>query len=100
MKAGDQALHLGGRPLDPLKEDAAAENQHARDVTGDIAALRQLDDAVDLGVVDAFGGTAAIDESLKNGPGIARVRVAWKTEFVEHGSARLVCAGQAALSSE
>ena len=92
MQTRDQFLHLGGRPLDPLKKDAAAENQHPGDAAGEIAALSRLDDAADLDVVDAIGGTAAVDEIIKRGRVVVQLSAAWKTEFVEHGWARSVYA--------
>jgi hypothetical protein len=85
MQARHQLPHLGCRPLDPLEEDSAAENEHPGDAAGEIVALRRLDEAVDLGVVHAIGGTTAIYESVQRGRGGVIVRVDWKTGLVEHG---------------
>ncbi len=94
MKALDQGVHVAGGPSIHWKKDAAAENQHPGDLAAYIPALRHIDDAADFDVVDAFGSTTAVDECLKNGGVIVRVGMAWKTEFVEHGSARFVDAGR------
>jgi hypothetical protein len=51
-----------------LEEDAAAENQHPGDVAGDIAALRPLDDAADLGVVDALAARLQYTKVPRLGP--------------------------------
>ena len=89
-------LDLGGRPFDPLEEDAAAENQHPGDAARQIVALGRLDDAVDLGVVDTVGGTAAVDVMIKRGQrGSVQLSATWNAVFVEHGRARSVYARQA-----
>jgi hypothetical protein len=84
MKSRDQVLHFRRRPLDPLEEDAAAENQHPGYASVGIAALRELDKAIDLFVTDAFGGTAAVHESFKRNCRVFQVSFGWKAGFVEH----------------
>jgi hypothetical protein len=49
--------------------------------------LSRLDDSADLGIINAFGGTTAVDERIKHGRGVVEVSATWKTEFVEHGVA-------------
>ncbi|KQP07940.1 hypothetical protein ASF28_12670 [Methylobacterium sp. Leaf99] len=48
MECRDQFLYFGGWPLDPLEENAAAENQHPGYAIGKIVALRRLDDATNF----------------------------------------------------
>jgi hypothetical protein len=62
-------------------------------------ALRRLDEAVDLGVVHAIGGTTAIYESVQCGRGGVIVRVEWITGFVEYGLTPFVYARQAVSHS-
>ncbi|KPF73208.1 hypothetical protein IP69_00045 [Bosea sp. AAP35] len=85
MQARDQMLDLGGRPLNPLEEDASSKNQHASDATRAIAAFGSLNDAIDLGAVNAVGGTAAVDEMTKRWQwGIVQLNHTLQTVFVEH----------------
>jgi hypothetical protein len=59
-----------------------------------------FDDAVDLGVVDTFGGTTAVNERVRDGLGVIQVRAAWKTDFVERSWIALLWrAGRAAARS-
>jgi hypothetical protein len=95
MQVLDQILHPDGWPLDPLKEDAAAKNQHPGDTAGEIATLSRLDDATDLDLVDAFGGTTAVDKSMKHGCVVIIIGATRDTELIEQGLARLIYARQA-----
>ena len=69
MQARHQLPYLDCRPLDPLEEDAAAENEHPGNAAGEIVALRRFDEAVDLGVVNAISCTTTIYESAQRGRG-------------------------------
>jgi hypothetical protein len=78
-----------------LKEDAAAEDEHPGDAPGEIAALSRLDDAADLDLVDAFGGTTAVYEGMQRGCVVIIIGAARDTELIEQGLARFIYARQA-----
>jgi hypothetical protein len=84
-----------GRPFDPLEKHAAAEYKHSSDIAGHVAALRPLDDAANLDIVNACGGTAAVNKSGKNWRGVVRVCVTGKTILIEHKLDRLIWAEDA-----
>lgn len=61
----------------------------------EIVELGRLDDAADLGVVDAVGGTAAIDEMIQRGQrDFVQLSAAWNAVFIEHERALSVYAKQ------
>jgi hypothetical protein len=95
IKTGDQTFDLVGRPFDPLEKHAAAEYKHSSDIAGHVAALRPLDDAANLDIVNACGGTAAVNKSGKNWRGVVRVCVTGKTILIEHKLDRLIWAEDA-----
>jgi hypothetical protein len=63
------------RAFEPLKEDAAAEHQHAGDAVLGVAAARGGDDALHLVVVHARGGAAAIDHVVERADARAEARL-------------------------
>jgi hypothetical protein len=86
MEARDKILHLGRRPLDPLKENATAEDQNSGDAASEIVPLGRLDDTVNLRVIDAIGGTAAVDEVIQSGQiAFVQLSASEKAVFVQHG---------------
>jgi len=62
---GHELRHVVARSLEPLEEDAAAEDQDAGDALRRVAPPRGFDDAVDLGGAHALGGAAAVDHVVK-----------------------------------
>nr|WP_296312948.1 hypothetical protein [Erythrobacter sp.] len=74
-----------GGPSIHWKNTPAAEHQHAGDLARDIAGLRKLDEAGDLGGVHTFGSPAAIDEGLEHDRIGFQIMAACKARFVEHG---------------